>query len=462
MSLTKATFSMINGANVNIADFGPIGNSVTGDDATFQAALDYICQLPGLAGRQGTLEFEGTIYLASPKNFGANTRLVGKGRNFRSTIRPLASFSGAYLFGIDGDNCTGSYAFRIRHEGFTIDNSSISSKAQLEKTYYINNAYDVALRDVWVYNALGTAIEINKSNLVSLEDVSLYGRTASSGNSEYGIRVVSAGPSTDTSGGVNIINPDVEVWFYGISQENDSRVNIINPYLERNIVGWKNEGSITGSLTVIGGVVESPGASGTAAQLLGNNCSIVGGYYKANGGSGLRVGTTTRGINNYALGVAGDVNDSKNYLTKANANAVNWYPSLVTNYKTPADNTATTFFNLICPGLSAYFGVCEVIVNARDASGYSMWTAKYRFAFSNPDGTLRVTPITEFGKANVNISANYGLDVTCALSTVGTTIAFQITGNTSGALGEGTAPRISASAEMVTWDSTGTIYIQAA
>lgn len=457
MSLTKTTFSMIDGANVNIADFGPIGNSVTGDDATFQAALDYICQLPGLAGAQGTLEFEGTIYLASPKNFGANTRLIGKGRNFRSTISPLASFSGAYLFGIDGDNCTGGYAFRIRHEGFTINNSAITTKAQLPVTYLINSAYDIALRDVWIYSARGTGIQISLSNLVMIEDCSLYGITASTLSAEYGIRILSSG----SGGGVKIINPDIEVWFYGIQQETNAKVDLINPYCERNITGWRSLGTSDGHLTVIGGQTYSPGVSGNAAVIQGPNTTVIGGVYKANGGGGLIVNATARQDNVHLIGVSGDITDAKNYAIKANAAPTNWYPSEITNYKTPADNVATTFFDVICPHVSSYFGVCEVTVNARDVSGYSMWTAKYRFAFSNPDGTLRVTAVTEYGKANVNISANYGLAISCALSTSGTTISFEITGNTSGALGEGTAPRISASAEMVTWNSTGAVYIQA-
>jgi len=42
MSLTKATYSMISGAPVNILDFGAVGNGTTDDTAAIQAALNYV------------------------------------------------------------------------------------------------------------------------------------------------------------------------------------------------------------------------------------------------------------------------------------------------------------------------------------------------------------------------------------------------------------------------------------
>ena len=40
MALTKATFSMVNGASVNVLDYGATGDGSTDDSAAFQAALN--------------------------------------------------------------------------------------------------------------------------------------------------------------------------------------------------------------------------------------------------------------------------------------------------------------------------------------------------------------------------------------------------------------------------------------
>lgn len=447
--------------DVQLEWFGPIGNSSTGDDAVLQAALDYVHKLSDDTGVFGTLSFDGTVYLASPKKWGKNIRFVGQGRSFRSTIKPLASFAGSYLFAIDGDECIGGFAFRVRHEGFTIDNSLVAAKADLPVTYLIDKAYDVKLSDVWIYNFRGTAVQISSSNLIVLENPCIYGASNSSADAEYGVRVLSAG-SGGGGGGVKIINPDIEVCYKGISQEGDSRVELLFPYCERNIIGWQAIGNTSGKMDVVGGQVESPSASGIAAYVAGPNVTVTGGTYKANGGSGLLVDPSTRRDNIKIRGVSGDVTDARNYAEKDNANTTRWYPSKVKNQKDVSDNVATTFYTIECPSNSTYFGVCDVTLNARDNSGYSLWTAKYRFAFSNPDGTLRVTPVTEYGKASVNISGNYSLAITCALSAAGTTISFQITADSGGALGNGQSPRISTEAEMVQWDSAGLVYIQAA
>jgi hypothetical protein len=68
MSLTKATYSMISGAPVNVRDFGAVGNGVTDDTAAIQAALDVggNVYFPGGTYKvTGALTAESTV--ASPK-----------------------------------------------------------------------------------------------------------------------------------------------------------------------------------------------------------------------------------------------------------------------------------------------------------------------------------------------------------------------------------------------------------
>ena len=446
--------------SIDVTDFGTIGNSSTGDDAVFQAAINYLLNITNDSGVQGELNFTGTIYITSTKQVPKSIRLVGKGRNFNSVIKPLASFSGSSFISLDGDQCIGGYSFRNRFAGFTLDCSLVTSQ---KNAFYINKAYDIQFDDVWVYNLTGTGVYLagtssSTTNFINLNNFACYGVSAGSGTSAYGIRV------TNYCHGVNITNPDIEIMFNGISVEGtDNTVTIVNPYCERNIVGWINTGGPTTSLIVQGGVVSSPGAAGIAANISGDNTTVIGGNYIANGGSGLYIDPSTR-RNSKLIGVTGDISDTKNYAWKQVADTAKWYPSNVTNQKTPASGVATTFYNLICPYESSTpnLGICEVVVNARDQAGYSLWTGRYRFGFSNPDSTLRTTAVVEYGKTNVNISGNYALILTCALNPSGTTIAFQITATTTGALGAGISPLISTSAELVQWNSAGTAYIQAA
>jgi polygalacturonase len=51
MALTKATYSMINGAPVNVLDYGAVGDNSTNDAAAIQAAVN------ALPASGGALEF---------------------------------------------------------------------------------------------------------------------------------------------------------------------------------------------------------------------------------------------------------------------------------------------------------------------------------------------------------------------------------------------------------------------
>lgn len=473
--------SVDNGGSIIIANDGarwklstPAGNvtlsprvfglKLDGTDETtaFKNLVKYIHDITTDAGTQGTILFpRGTLGLSSPVDFGKNINIKSfdGGTNFSVVFKPLATFSGSYLFSINGDLCIGGFAFRQQWENFMVD-CSLVNKTQLPKLFYINKAYTIKLKDFWLYNTVGTAIEIGAANDIILDSPHIYGQSADVTSAEYGIRILSAGTGGG-GGGVTIISPDIEVCFKGVSQETTARVNLVAPYMERNIIGWQAIGTSNGHLTVEGGEVESPGASGTAASITGANCTVIGGTYKANSGVGLVISASARPENCNLIGVNGDVTDLRNYARKEIGGTTRWYRSVARSQKDPADNVATGLFTVTVPFASSYFGVVDVELNARDQAGYTLHTARYRFAVSNVDGTLRSTAVTEYGKATLAASGNYSMAVTCTVSISGTTATFNVTADTGGALGAGLASRVSAEATLVQWDSTGPVYLTA-
>lgn len=72
MSLTKVSFSMIQGAVINVLDFGATGNGSTDDTAAIQAALNSIAT-------SGTVFFPAGTYIASILSLPKSCSLVGAG-----------------------------------------------------------------------------------------------------------------------------------------------------------------------------------------------------------------------------------------------------------------------------------------------------------------------------------------------------------------------------------------------
>jgi hypothetical protein len=74
MTLTKATFSMIQGAPVNVLDFGAIGDGVADDTDAIQAAADYAASISApLYGSYGTYKITDTISLVCDGDLSAMT-----------------------------------------------------------------------------------------------------------------------------------------------------------------------------------------------------------------------------------------------------------------------------------------------------------------------------------------------------------------------------------------------------
>ena len=94
MSLTKVSYSMINGATVNVLDFGAVGDGVTNDTAAINAAINYVETLPyGGAvffpvGAYAVTEIDASLFDGG--QFNKTLRLYGAGREM-SRIVPFSA-----------------------------------------------------------------------------------------------------------------------------------------------------------------------------------------------------------------------------------------------------------------------------------------------------------------------------------------------------------------------------------
>lgn len=102
MSLTKASYSMITGAPVNVKDFGATGDGTTDDTAAIQAAITYCTNL---SNRRQTLYFpanNAAAYYKTTAPLVVNGRLniVGDGE-FTTTIFAVGLTAGQFILDFD-------------------------------------------------------------------------------------------------------------------------------------------------------------------------------------------------------------------------------------------------------------------------------------------------------------------------------------------------------------------------
>jgi hypothetical protein len=103
MALTKTTYSMIEGASLNVLDFGAVGDGVADDSAAIQAAINAI---PVIGGE---VYFPGGTYLVNTKiTLKGRLSLIGESRN-NTTIK--AGTVGMTVLEQNGS----AYNMRIKH-----------------------------------------------------------------------------------------------------------------------------------------------------------------------------------------------------------------------------------------------------------------------------------------------------------------------------------------------------------
>jgi hypothetical protein len=162
MSLTKASFSLINGAPVNVLDYGADPTGTSDSKAAIQAAIDAgsVIYIPS-----GTYLISGAINIGSATT--GNKRIVGAG--MRSTTLK-ATNAAATL-----QNKTSHYF--IEMQDFTFDGNALANvgiSLGIPSGGTGSAAYD-QLNNITVYNCTTIALELNSIQYVQINQCQFQG-----------------------------------------------------------------------------------------------------------------------------------------------------------------------------------------------------------------------------------------------------------------------------------------------
>lgn len=102
MSLTKVTYSMIDGAVANVRDFGAIGDGVADDTAAIQAAIDSVNKLGTVFFPKGTYKITDTLNIVYSTDLWQAVNLIGVGNASVIDWRGGNGKSMIYARGISG------------------------------------------------------------------------------------------------------------------------------------------------------------------------------------------------------------------------------------------------------------------------------------------------------------------------------------------------------------------------
>lgn len=193
MSLTKVSYSMINGAYVNVLDYGADPTGATPSDSAFQAAID------AAAGRvvyapAGTYRINTQLTYNTTTALAPGLKLIGEGMSKTVFDTRVA---GAAMLSISGGN---NYTFQMG--GYLADFSIITNAAPV-------NADGIEMRSVWHCDVERVSIKslarygfrIYSTVAPGDPDSSAYinFRNCRSDNNGYGFRMTSAAASIGIS-----------------------------------------------------------------------------------------------------------------------------------------------------------------------------------------------------------------------------------------------------------------------
>lgn len=161
MSLTKATYSMINGAPVNVLDQGAIGDGVADDTQAIQNAID-LCQ------NGGTIYFPpGTYKVTSEFTLSpAYTGIVFLGAGMGATTI-TANYTGNVF------NFTSTNNISLEYGGFVFRNMTIDGNASTINAFYIKNRANILIDFVEAKNCSRAVMTADDNPANAVNDLTI-------------------------------------------------------------------------------------------------------------------------------------------------------------------------------------------------------------------------------------------------------------------------------------------------
>jgi hypothetical protein len=275
MALTKAHNRMIEGASVNVKDFGAVGDGVTDDTAAIQAAID------AAAGRKW-VEFNGAKTYAVSAEIDCHTGSQGvKIRGNMATIKATAAMNA--IMSVDSTtviNCQihdmimsgaslATYCFKgtlITEQNSIISNVTVTGA--VSHGMYLDGCQVNYLENIRLMNNGGDGALFESCNGMTVN--SLRART----NGGNGL-TISRGVRSYT-GGCQISNVNIEISsLSGISVvDTKSPVTITGGWFENNIGDGINIGALATGVIVNGnGIIGTEGTGGYVAVRLQDGCA---------------------------------------------------------------------------------------------------------------------------------------------------------------------------------------------
>lgn len=276
MGLTKVTYSMIEGAVVNVLDYGADPTGTNDSTAAIQAALDY-----APVANSGRVVFlpAGTYKFSKLTIKHNNTILRGEGQ--RATYLTSTAVDGSLITNDDQD--TTLYYCGI--EGMQISSPSVTSTANVKIIDWCSMQFGF-IKDVWVYGN-------NTAGLTGIYmGVITYGAQECTYNAVDNIYIGAVGYGVIVSDGANTntfrnmrVQPGVGAYGYHIAfgsneASNNTFISCHCEYPGNTVTGYAL-GAISTNTTIIGARLEGLG-TGIYVLSSATDTSVISCYFSSN------------------------------------------------------------------------------------------------------------------------------------------------------------------------------------